>query len=268
MPKDEAKPRKRMVVEEVGAETPKTRVSADVKPVELARNASGIPASNDLRSNSGWADAGGEIKEKVEELHDVTEEIGQSVEKSEEIQEEIVKAAEKVEPAADKPKTEFIPVKPSSGPNPLFILIPGVLLLGALLGGVYFYQKGVNQDLQTTPTPEASIEPTIAPTASPSAKLDLTKFPINVQNGSGVVGTAGTAKSLLTKAGFKVGATGNADNYNYTDTIIKAKASVGADFVSKLTTTLSGIYSVAKAQTLPDTSKDDVVVIIGSSKAK
>ena len=243
MPKDESKSRKRMVVEEVNAEPVKEPVVSDIKPVE-------------------------EIKEKVEELHGVTEEIGESVEKSEEIQEEIVKAAEKFKPSVDKPTTEFVPVKPNSGPSPLFILIPGVLLLGALLGGVYFYQKGVNLELQASPTPEASIEPTLAPTASPSAKLDLTKFPINVQNGSGIAGTAGSAKDLLTKAGFKVSGTGNADNYDYTDTIIKAKTSVSADFVSKLTTTLSGMYSVAKAQTLPDTSKDDIIVIIGSSKAK
>ena len=239
-----------MVVEEVNAEPVKEPVASDTKPVE-------------------------EIKEKVEELHDVTEQIGESVEKSEEIQEEIVKAAEKVEPVIrpvvptlDQSKTEFEPVNPRSGPNPLFILIPGVLLLGALLGGVYFYQKGVNLELQASPTPEASIEPTLTPTASPSAKLDLTKFSINVQNGSGIAGTAGSAKDLLTKAGFKVSGTGNADNYDYTDTIIKAKTSVSADFVSKLTTTLSGMYSVAKAQTLPDTSKDDIIVIIGSSKAK
>ena len=243
MPKDESKSRKRMVVEEVKEESSKEPTPSDTKPVE-------------------------EIKEKVEELHDVTEQIGESVEKSEEIQEEIVKAAEKFEPSVDKPTTEFVAVKPSLGPNPLFILIPGVLLLGALLGGVYFYQKGVNLELQASPTPEASIEPTLTPTASPSAKLDLTKFSINVQNGSGIAGTAGSAKDLLTKAGFKVSGTGNADNYDYTDTIIKAKTSVSADFVSKLTTTLSGMYSVAKAQTLPDTSKDDIIVIIGSSKAK
>lgn len=257
MPKDEVKARKRMVVEEVSEESVK----------EPAINASAIPTSNASGSDAGWADAGGEIKEKIEELHDVTEEIGESVEKSEEIQEEIVKAAEKVGPVVNEPKTEFVPVKPSSSINPLFILIPGVLLLGALLGGVYFYQKGVNLKLEISPSPKSTVTATLSPSASPLATLDLTKFPINVQNGSGVVGGAGSAKDLLTKAGFEVSKTGNADNYDYTDTIIKITASVSAEFVAKLTTTLSGMYSVGKAQTLPDTSKDEVVVIIGSSKA-
>src|SRR3990167_4315703 len=108
MPKDESKSRKRMVVEEVNAESGKTPNPPDTEPLE-------------------------EIKEKVEELHAVTENIGESVEKSEEIQEEIVKATEKavpdvrqVETPTEKPKTEFVPVKQSSGLNPLFILIPGV----------------------------------------------------------------------------------------------------------------------------------------------
>lgn len=250
MPKEE-KPRKRMVVEEVGAGTESV----------MENSTQDIPT-----------EPVDEIKEKVEELQDVTQEIGESVEKSEEIQEELAQAAEKVEaPPVDKPQANFIPVKPSSGPNPLFILIPGVLLLGALLGGVYFYQKGVNQGLSPSPTPESTqkvVEETVAPSSSPSAKLDLTKYAIKVQNGSGIPGTANSAKDLLTKAGFRVSGTGNADNYDYTDTIIKAKSEVPADFIAKLTTTLSQTYKVAKSQTLSDSSADSVLVIIGSSKAE
>lgn len=247
MPKEEPKPRKRMVVEEVKGEASDTSIASGTEPAT-------------------------EIKEKVEELHNITEDIGQSVEKSEEVQEEIAKAAEKVAGPSDNVLNELVPVRPNSGPSPLFILIPGVLLLGALLGGVYFYQKSVNQNLQPTPTPgaaiESSVSATVVPSASPSAKLDLTKYAINVQNGSGIPGTAGVGKALLTKAGFKVGTTGNADNYDYTDTIIKTKADVPPDFNTKLTTTLSGIYSVAKVQSLPASSSAEVVVIIGSSKAK
>jgi hypothetical protein len=241
-----------MVVEEVG-ETSESQIKPELEDAALS---STEPVE--------------EIKEKVEELQTITEHIGSDVEKSADVQEEIAKAAEKVEPAPEMPKTEFIPVKPASGPSPLLILIPGVLLLGALLGGVYFYQKGVNQEEQSTSAPEQTSLPVASsvPSASPSAKLDLTKYPINVQNGSGIAGTAGSAKDILTKAGFKVSATGNADNYDYTDTIIKTKSDVPAEFVTKLTSSLSSVYSVGKAQTLPSSSTDEVVVIIGSSKAE
>lgn len=244
MPKDDSKPRKRIVVEEV-SQSSEAASAQTTEPVE-------------------------EIKEKVGELQDITQDIGQSVEKSEEVQDEIAQAAEKVEVPVEKPKTEFIPVKPNYGPSPLLIIIPGILLLGALLGGVYFYEKSVNQipSASSTPTETITPESTTTPSASPSAKLDLTKYPINVQNGSGIPGTAGSAKDLLTKAGFKVSATGNADNYDYTNTVIKTKSDVPQDFITKLTTTLSGIYSVAKPQSLAASSTDEVVVIIGSSKAQ
>jgi hypothetical protein len=244
MPKDE-KVRKRMVVEEVSPESE----SAMEVPTEPTQ----------------------EVEQKAEEVQEPTLEKEESVEKTEVSHEELPAAKENVEPPTEKPNTEFGPVKPSTGPNPLLIIIPGVLLLGALLGGVYFYQKGVNQSLSPTPTPESStdvIEATTQPSSSPSAKLDLTKYSINVQNGSGIPGTAGAAKDILTKAGFKVGTTGNADNYDYTDTIIKAKSDVPSDFITKLTTTLSATYEVAKAQTLSDSSTDTIVVIIGSSKAE
>ncbi len=249
MADEKSKSRKRMVVEEVGAPETEKGEEASTEPVT-------------------------EIKEKVEELQGITDHMGDDIEKSAEVQEEIAEAAEKVEPPqpSHTPPTDFTPSydRPKNGPNPLFILIPGVLLLGALLGGVYFYQKQLNANPTPTPSPEATIEDnsTPGPSASPSAKLDLTKYPINVQNGSGIPGTAGSVKDTLTKAGFKVSSTGNADNYDYTDTIIKVKSDVPAEFVTKLTTTLSGVYSVAKAQTLPDSSKDEVVVIVGSSKAQ
>lgn len=211
----------------------------------------------------------------MEELQGITEHIGSDVEKSEEVQEEIAEAAEKVIPSdtpastpTDKQATEFIPVKPNYGPSPLLIIIPGVLLLGALLGGVYFYQKGVSPSSEPTPTAEATISPSTVPSASPSAKLDLTKYPINVANGSGIPGMAGSTKTVLTNAGFKVGSTGNADNYDYTDTIVQVKSDVPQEFITTLTTLLSKTYSLAKVQTLDSTSKDEVVVIVGSSKAQ
>lgn len=239
MPKD-AKERKRMVVEEVSPQV------EEKMPLE-------------------------EVKEKVEELQDITQDIGESIEKSAEVQEEIVKAAEKVEapqPTPELRQPSLSNYSSSKGPGAWIVLVPGVLLLGALLGGIVYYQRSIKPVSEATPLPIASTEPIISPSASPSGKLDLTKYPINVQNGSGIPGTASSAKDLLTKAGFKVSAAGNADSYDYTDTIIQVKSDVPADFVTKLKTTLSGIYSVGTNKTLPDSSKDAVIVVIGSSKAE
>jgi hypothetical protein len=60
------------------------------------------------------------------------------------------------------------------------------------------------------PTPKAPVKP--------AARGDVT---VTVFNGSGRSGLAAQAASGLTRAGFKVGATGNADSQNYTRTEIR-----------------------------------------------
>lgn len=177
--------------------------------------------------------------------------------------------------SAEVPHTHPHDLIPEVHPNKSFsslawwIIIPGIFLLGALLGGIIFYQKGISkgEGLTASPTP-ATEDFTQTPSPSPAAKLDLTKFSVNILNGSGIAGEAGKAKDLLTTAGFKVSGTGNASSYSFTKTIVKAKSSVDAAFVSKLVETLGKNYSVDKTQTLPDSSTDDVQVVVGSTKAQ
>ncbi len=238
---DDSKKRKRMVVEEVEA------------PVE-------------------------EIKEKVEELQTITEGISQSVEKSTEVQEDLAKAAEEIvpteeveKPQEEKPQEKSDPVMPtvknSSGTNPLIIIIPGIFLLGALLGGIVFYQRGISGG-EPTPTPDYSNTFTPSPTAVPEATLDLTKYPINIKNGSGISGQAGVVKDLLVTAGFKVSGTGNASSYDFTKSVIKAKTDVPTAFLNKLSETLGKSYVLDVNQSLATSSASEVEVIVGSSKAQ
>lgn len=250
MPEDKA--RKRMVVEEVGV-TPEETNSEPVssKPVE-------------------------EVQEKAEEPQTLTQDISQSAEKLEAVQEDVVKTPEEVVPSesSEKLQAEMSPVMPqiktSSSPNPLLFIIPGIFLLGALLGGIYFYQKGVSGlPAEPTTTPDYNNTITPSPTSTPaSTQLDLTKYPINVMNGSGTPGQAGTVKDLLTGAGFKVSAAGNASSYDYTKTVIKVKADVPTEFVTKLSEALSKSYVLDTNQSLATSSADSVQVIVGSTKAK
>jgi outer membrane biosynthesis protein TonB len=255
MPEDNKK-RKRVVVEEVGADLPAQTEDVLQKPSE------------------DTLDTLDEVKEKVEELQNLTEEIGESAEKSAEIEEEIVEVAEKASPV-EKPEEEKTvvstlappPYPKKNGMNPLVILIPGVLLLGALLGGIYFYQKSIKTtDGEPSPTP--SVQTSTKPSATPSSQVDLTKYTVAVQNGSGIAGEAGKVKTLLEGAGFKVGTTGNAPSYDFEETIIKTKSTVDKAYLDKLTETLKGSYKVGDNETLPESSKDDVIVIVGSSKAE
>ncbi len=154
--------------------------------------------------------------------------------------------------------------------SPVFwILIPGIFILGAILGGIVFYQKGVNTiDVDTTPAPVASAAPAITPTSTPSANVDVSKFNVAIFNGSGIAGEAGKVKDLLTNAGFNIVSTGNAATYDYTKTIIKAKSTVGTSVIQKIKDALSKVYVIGDPQTLSSSSTTDIQVVVGSSKAE
>jgi hypothetical protein len=225
--------RKRMVVEEV-TEAPKEKSESEVTKPDILDEGAKV-SSAEL------------IKEEKEENKE----------------DKVVKEETPIE----RETQEVLPETPSKkSVSPAFwIIIPGIFLLGAILGGIVFYQKGINKgqtETSPTPTPVA----TVTPTASPSASIDLTKYTIDIFNGSGISGEAGRAKTLLTSAGFKVGTTANAATYDYTKTIIKAKTTVDAAFVSALSASLNKTYVVDTPQTLAASSTDDVQVVIGSTK--
>lgn len=163
-------------------------------------------------------------------------------------------------------------VKVMKEKSPVFwILVPGIFILGAILGGIFFYQKEVNTiDAENTPTPVATPEVSVTPTPTTKAeeKIDVSEFDIAILNGSGIAGEAGKVKTLLEDAGFSVTSTGNAPTYDYTKTIIKAKSTVDNSVIEKLKEALLESYEVGDSQTLPSSSTTDIQVIVGSSKAE
>lgn len=154
----------------------------------------------------------------------------------------------------------------------LFVItIITALVVGFISGGVYVYVTGVKQETPTqtatpTSTPTVSATPIVSATPTPVAvNADvLAALKVSVLNGSGQIGGAGKIKALLENAGFKVGTTGNASSFNYTDTIIQTTDKVSADVVAILKKSLSRDYSVEVGKALPTDSKWDIVVTAGS----
>jgi hypothetical protein len=137
----------------------------------------------------------------------------------------------------------------------------------ALLVGVFVYRQGLFQGLfkkekinvaTVTPAPTAIPEPTKA--------ADLTKYEIEILNGGGVSGEASRQKATLEKEGFTISSIGNAENSNYTDTIIQAKSTVEKAFLNKLKETLGATFTVGKTEALADDSSVPVIVILGAKK--
>ncbi|CAN5283270.1 hypothetical protein BH10PAT1_BH10PAT1_3590 [soil metagenome] len=138
------------------------------------------------------------------------------------------------------------------------------LLAFLLAGGIYVYLTGVKSvpGMKSTPTPIATNEPDATPTPAPD--VDVSTYKISVLNGNGGIGVASALKTIIEKDGFKVTDTANADNFNFTDTLIEAKSTVSPDAVAKLKTSLDSNYSVKIGDPLDATSAYDIVITVGS----
>lgn len=132
-----------------------------------------------------------------------------------------------------------------------------------LLVGVFLYKYGISIKDKVN---EVTIVPSPTVIPQPTKTIDLAQYAIEVQNGGGVSGEAGRQKASLETEGFTVSSIGNADNSDYTDTIIKAKTEVEKIFLDKLKNVLENTFTVGETEVLSDDSSAPVVVIIGTKK--
>lgn len=142
----------------------------------------------------------------------------------------------------------------------LFIFI----IVVVFLTGVFIYKQGIFKGekanvVSPSPTPTITPEPT-------KITVDLTKYEIEIQNGSEAAGEAGRQQASLEEEGFTVSSIGNADNSDYTETIIKAKKEVEKTFLDELKSVLEKTFTVGEVKTLPDSASSSVVVILGTKK--
>ena len=194
-----------------------------------------------------------------EEVKPAEEVVSEKPQKSE----EIIKESIKLE-AKHQKESSF---------NILWILIPGMLLLGLLIGGIFAYVFGIqkisdSQKSNTSGTQNITVEPTAAPTSKPTASpsASLSKYKIKILNGSGLKGEAGKVQTLIEAAGFTVLSTGNAATYDYTKTQITLKTGIDPDFVSTLAATLKKNYQLENTKIL-SSQINDITIIVGSLKA-
>jgi hypothetical protein len=143
----------------------------------------------------------------------------------------------------------------------IFIIIVILALLGG--GGYYFWQSR-NKTSTTTETTEVTpTQEMEEPTPTPE-EVNKGDFTIEVQNGSGIAGEAGRAQKLLEDDEYTVKGTSNADNYDYTETVIQADSSVPDAWIDQLVSTLEKKYTVqTRIDDKSGSSDADVIVIVG-----
>lgn len=150
----------------------------------------------------------------------------------------------------------------------ILLILAVILIIGLAIGTIMNTnnEKLSFMKLNTKTRETVVLSPTQAPSPTPTTTaIDKTSLTIQVQNGSGESGVAGVMKDLLIENGYEGTIdTGNADNYDYTETIVKVK-STKASIEEELRTELSKNYTVSEEkEELEESSEYDIVIIVGS----
>lgn len=252
MPEDNQEP------QEVFEETPTVENAQEgkrrIKPV-IEEISSNIPAMSD--------------EEKAEDPK-VETNGGEEIDSKSEDKKEMVEVEKEKEKVPDQP-VETHSDNEQKTDLKLFVVIAVVtaVIVAALAGGIYVYLTGTSNITgapTSAPKEQAIVEstPEPSPEGSPSAAMKVADYKVQILNGSGKIGEAGKAKTLIGKDEFVVSNTGNAESFDFTDTIIQAKSSVPEEVLTALEKSLSSTYSVKIGDNLSTSSSYDIIVTIGS----
>lgn len=138
----------------------------------------------------------------------------------------------------------------------VFVII-GLLVVG---GAVFAFNRFRGASPTVSPSPSPFVTPEISPSPEPELKReDLT---LQVLNGSGTPGAAGTAREYLEGLGYNVAAVGNAETFDFQETLIRIKDR-RRDYLELLRPDLEEEYEVGDAETLDEDSEYDAVIVIG-----
>ena len=144
----------------------------------------------------------------------------------------------------------------------IVLVIIGALVFAFVRGIGPFSQFQKTSEEEVSPTPFVLESPT--PEATVGASLDKSEPKIRVLNGSGKAGTASSVKDFLESKGYKVASIGNAQNYDFSQTVLRFKEGF-KKFEEVLFSDLSDKYSVkVDSDNLEATDSADIEVIAGA----
>lgn len=154
--------------------------------------------------------------------------------------------------------------------NFIWIVLPAALIGVAAVAGFFIYLQGIKKEQKqqeaivvVSPTPILTQE--ASPIPAPP-KVDISKYKIEVLNGSGISGEAARVKTLFEQEGFTVISIGNSDRSNYKETIVQVKKDTPEAFLNKLKSLLEETYVVSIVIALSPDENVDTIVIVGRSQ--
>ena len=164
---------------------------------------------------------------------------------------------------ADTSRLELPPTETSSSSFPKFILLIPLFLL--IIAFFVIFGSKIKSDNQTQINPSASVSPTPTQIITPTP-IDVSSLKIKILNGTGTAGQAGEVVKLLETKKFTVASTGNAANYDFTQTQIEIKKTVSQKVITLITVALGSNFSPKISdKSLSDTSEFDVIITTGSN---
>lgn len=150
--------------------------------------------------------------------------------------------------------------------NIAMIVVAFIILAAIIVGGIFLFRQSKKTD-QTKVTFVEKKEPT--PTEKP--KIDKMTVKIQVVNGTGTPGQAGTVVEALKKAGYNPDniKTANAKEFGTTVTTVSEKT--GFEEISlDVKNSLNAVFSEINIDStkLPDPSEFDIVILTGGKKVE
>src|SRR3989344_4650811 len=162
------------------------------------------------------------------------------------------------------PTSSYLNPQSGNKNNKIAIAVGVVIILAVIIGGTFLLKK----TKKTEPTKIAVVE-NKQPSPTEKPKIDKKSVKIQVLNGTGTPGQAGTAVEALKKAGYNPDniKTTNAKDFDNTVTTITVRTGF-EDTASDINDVLKSTFSEIKIETtqLDEKSEFDIVIVTGGKK--
>jgi len=249
--KPSSKEKNEEVIKEEVKVTEKITKSNEDKPEEKAENV--VKETSDSNESSPENETKEDEPEVAQEKEDTQDEQSE------------VKDTKSSTVYADDFSAVTVEKRFSMGRLLLFILIV-VVSAGVFFTGMILYQSNrenftmANVPFLTEPTPTPTV--VLSPTPSPTPELVFSDYSVQVLNGSGISGVAGSVATLLENEGFEGVDVGNAEDQDYEETEIQMKEDVPSEMFDELAKILS-TYTLIEGAELEDDGEYDIVIVVG-----
>lgn len=159
----------------------------------------------------------------------------------------------------DSKESDKKPDRKKSSRNIVVLILILIIACSVAFGAYYIY---LNRAQEQVVNEQDTVEQVIV--QEENEVVDLSLYNINILNGSGEVGIASEVEETLLAEGFSIIDKGNADSYDFEETIIQLKPGISDSVFETIDRALNSDFTITQsADLLTEDFEYDVVIIIG-----